>query len=99
MHHWSRRHSGERMGVTGSGRLAVLLAAGFFHTRPVQAATFLVATTQDAPHSAPLDGNCTSTLPGGLCTLRAAVQAANFLGGTQTINLATAATYTLTVTG
>src|SRR5262245_6546816 len=63
--------------------LALLLpAAGL-----AQAATFTVSTTQDAPHTTPLNGNCTSTLPGNPCTLRAAVQAANFLGGTHTINL------------
>lgn len=65
-----------------------------------QAATFTVATTADAPHAAPLDGTCTSTLPGGACTLRAAIQAANLLGdGPNTINLSTAGTYALTVVG
>src|SRR4051794_32687406 len=63
------------------------------------AATFTVATLQDAPHTTPLDGNCTSTLAGNPCTLRAAVQAANFLGGTQAISLQAAGTYLLTVTG
>jgi CSLREA domain-containing protein len=64
------------------------------------AATFTVATTTDAPHAAPLDGSCTSTLPGGTCTLRAAVQAADFLGdGPHTINIPTAGTYPLTVRG
>jgi CSLREA domain-containing protein len=67
-----------------------------------RAVGFTVETTQDAPHDLPLNGNCTSTLgPGGVggpCTLRAAVQAANFLGGAQTINLPAGA-YVLTVTG
>jgi xanthine/CO dehydrogenase XdhC/CoxF family maturation factor len=45
-----------------------------------QATTFTVATTIDAPHAAPLDGTCTSTLSGGACTLRAAIQAADFAG-------------------
>src|SRR4051794_16608521 len=62
------------------------------------AATFTVTTTTDAPHTTPLDGNCTSTLPGNPCTLRAAVQAANFLGGVQTIYLP-AGIYLLTVAG
>src|SRR5919202_4679731 len=67
---------------------------------PAHAATFNVTTTQDAPHTTPLDGTCTSTLPGGVCTLRAAVQAVNFLGGgPHTINLTVPGTYTLTVTG
>jgi CSLREA domain-containing protein len=65
-----------------------------------QATTFTVATTADAPHALPLDGNCTSTLPGGACTLRAAIQAANVLGdGPHTLNLSTAGTYALTVVG
>lgn len=65
-----------------------------------QATTFTVATTADAPHATPLDGNCTSTLSGGTCTLRAAIQAANFIGdGPNTINLGTPGTYTLTVAG
>jgi CSLREA domain-containing protein len=66
--------------------------------------TFTVTTTTDAPHTTPLDANCTSTLPGNPCTLRAAVQAANFaaangLGTAHTINLSVAGTYALTVTG
>ncbi len=65
-----------------------------------QATTFTVAATADAPHARPLDGTCTSTLPGGACTLRAAIQAANVLGdGPHTINLSTAGTYALTVVG
>lgn len=78
--------------------LAVLLAIG----RPwppatAEAASFTVTSTADAPHSQPLNGNCTSTLPGNPCTLRAAMQAANFLGGgPHTISLP-AGTYTLTI--
>jgi CSLREA domain-containing protein len=83
--------------------LALPVAAAKAHpSSPVRAAatTFTVGTTTDAPHAAPLDGSCTSTLPGGACTLRAAVQAADFLGdGPHTINLPTAGTYALTVLG
>jgi CSLREA domain-containing protein len=64
----------------------------------VHAATFTVTTTADAPHTTPLNGNCTSTLAGNPCTLRAAVQAVNFLGGGHTINLS-AGNYVLTVAG
>jgi CSLREA domain-containing protein len=54
----------------------------------------------DAPHASPLDGTCTSILPRGACTLRAAIQAANFLGGgPHAINLSTPGTYTLTAVG
>src|SRR5215217_7430576 len=78
----------------------VLLLAVLPHAGPVQAAAFTVTTTTDAPHTTPLNGNCTSTLAGNPCTLRAAVQAVNFLGaGLHTINLAVAGTYTLTVVG
>jgi predicted outer membrane repeat protein len=64
-----------------------------------QATTFTVRTTVDAPHAAPLDGTCTSTATGA-CTLRAAIQAADFLGdGPHTIDLAAPGTYKLTVTG
>jgi len=51
-------------------------------------ATYTVTTTTDSPHTLPLDGNCTSQLPGNLCTLRAAIQAANFSGGSSRISLA-----------
>jgi hypothetical protein len=85
------------------GVAAVQAPAAQAHpTAPVHAAatTFTVATTADAPHALPLDGSCTSTLPGGACTLRAAVQAADVLGdGPHTINLPTAGTYALTVLG
>jgi hypothetical protein len=45
------------------------------------AASFTVVTTVDAPHTPPVDATCASQLPGNPCTLRAAVEAANFLGG------------------
>lgn len=77
----------------------VLVSPLLLSAPPAHAATFTVTTTQDAPHTTPLNGNCTSTLPGNPCTLRAAVQAANFLGGSHTIVLPTAGTYPLTVVG
>jgi CSLREA domain-containing protein len=86
--------------MTRLASLVALLMAGLFHPQPAQAATFLVVTTQDAPHTTPIDGNCTSTLAGNPCTLRAAIQAVNFLGGgPHTTNLAAAGGYILTVTG
>lgn len=82
------------------GQLAPSAAARPARSGVVQATTFTVATTSDAPHAAPLDGNCTSTLAGGTCTLRAAIQAADFLGdGPHVINLGTPGAYTLTVVG
>lgn len=80
--------------------IATTLLLAMPPARPAHAATFTVTTTTDAPHTLPLDGNCTANLPGSPCTLRAAVQAANFLGGgPHTINLQVAGTYVLTVTG
>jgi hypothetical protein len=87
-----------RVGLSTACAL-VLLAALLPRPEPARAATFTVTTTADAPHTAPLDGNCTSTLPGNPCTLRATVQAVNFLdGGPHTINLGVPGTYALTVT-
>src|SRR5438105_4739772 len=80
------------------GSIAILLCI-LLPPGPVGAATFTVTTSEDAPHIIPLDGNCTSTLPGNPCTLRAAVQAASFLTGSQLINLQAAGTYLLTVMG
>ena len=73
-----------------------LIVGVLLHPESAQAATYVVSTTADAPHASPVDASCASTLPGNPCTLRAAVQAANFLGGANTINLALAGTYTLT---
>jgi predicted outer membrane repeat protein len=80
--------------------VAVLLLGLLPQAQLAYADTYTVTTTQDAPHALPIDGTCTSTLPGGTCTLRAAVQAINYLtGGPHTINLQAAGTYLLTVTG
>src|SRR4051794_3624718 len=76
-----------------------LVGASLTKTPTAQAASFLVTTISDAPHSTPIDGACTSTLPDQACTLRAAIQAASFLGGTQSIDLQAAGVYALTVTG
>ena len=91
--------------VLAAAALALALPASAALAAPetisrVHATTVTVATTDDAPHGAPLNGTCTSTRPGGACTLRAAIQAANFLGdGPHTINLSTPGTYTLTAVG
>jgi hypothetical protein len=88
---------------TRLGRLAgllvsvVLLIGPLASSRPALAAGFVVTTGLDAPHTLPLDGTCSSTI--GACTLRAAVEAASFLGGTQTVQFAGAGVYTLTLDG
>src|SRR5438105_288060 len=59
-----------------------------------QAAFFRVTTTADAPQASP-GPSCASTRD-GQCTLRAAIQAANALGGGEhTISLAVKGTYAL----
>jgi CSLREA domain-containing protein len=87
--------------VVGLAAAALTPTASAYTRTPAraQATTFTVSTTVDAPHAAPLDGTCTSTATGA-CTLRAAIQAADFLGdGPHTINLAAPGTYKLTVAG
>ena len=61
------------------------------------AVTLTVNSALDEPDAAPGDGDCSST-PSGLCTLRAAVQEANALSGSDTIVLPSS-TYTLTLAG
>jgi CSLREA domain-containing protein len=78
--------------------LAVALTGGSSSARTAADAVFVVNTYEDAPHTLPVDGNCTSTLSGNPCTLRAAVQAVNFLGGAGTITLP-AGTFSVTVAG
>jgi CSLREA domain-containing protein len=79
---------------------ALLASTGQAQPRRAQATAFTVTSTADAPHAAPLSGSCTSTLPGGTCTLRAAVQAADFLGGgPHMVSLSVPGTYTLTIVG
>src|SRR5919197_1300453 len=79
--------------------LALLLAGLVLAVvRPPEAhaASFTVDSTADAVDAAPGDGACAPA--GGTCTLRAAVQETNALGGTNTINVP-AGTYTLTLAG
>jgi hypothetical protein len=74
---------------------AMLLFAGLLRVPVVRAATFNVNTNLDLAHTSPINGNCTP------CSLRSAIQAANFLTangdpGPHTINLP-ADTYLLTL--
>ena len=75
--------------------LAVLLSqAGL---RPVTAsASFTVNSTADAVDANPGDGICAAS--GGQCTLRAAIQETNALGGANSVTLP-AGTFTLTLSG
>ncbi|MGH2869610.1 MAG: choice-of-anchor Q domain-containing protein [Solirubrobacteraceae bacterium] len=70
--------------------MAVLACTGV-----ASAASFTVNDTADASLATSTDTNCVSSQPGGTCTLRAAVEAANNVGGASTITVP-AGTYVLT---
>ena len=65
-------------------RLATFVVACVLAGARLHAATFVVNDTSDAADAA-LNGVCDATGP-ALCTLRAAIQEANFLAGADTIN-------------
>ena len=84
------------------GMLAFLLAGFAFClvAGPVQAKTFPVDSFDDAVDAVPGDGNCVSaTLPGGPCTLRAAIQESNASTSTADIITLPPGVYTLSITG
>lgn len=63
---------------------------------PATAATFTVNSESDVPDDNPGDGDCHPELAiPGVCTLRAAIQEANALAGSDTINLTAGQVYTL----
>ena len=76
---------------------SVLLCSLLWVSDSAQADIFFVNTTLDGDDSFPGDGVC-SSLIGGQCTLRAAIQEANAWSGSDTIELG-AATYILTESG
>lgn len=73
-----------------------ILMVLFLSVPQIQAATFNVNSTTDAVDATPGNGVCATA--GAVCTLRAAIQEANALAGTDTINIP-AGTYTLTIAG
>ncbi|MEW5956201.1 MAG: choice-of-anchor Q domain-containing protein [Chloroflexota bacterium] len=78
--------------------LLALLVAMLAPTPEANAAAFDVNDTSDVEDAAPGDGNCDSNLaaPGFQCTLRAAIEEANTLAGSDTINLTVSGPYQLT---
>lgn len=80
--------------------LAVLLAgAGLALPGSADAVVFLVNSTQDVEEATPGNGQCNPVGGvGNTCTLRAAIQEANALGGTHTIAVASGI-YEITRTG
>jgi trimeric autotransporter adhesin len=63
------------------------LLCALFAAASVEAASFNVNSTTDASDATPGDGVCETATGNGICTLRAAVQEANALFGTDTINV------------
>jgi len=61
----------------------------------VYAANYPVTDTTDAAQAPGFPGQCVSTQPGGTCTLRAALQAAQQIAGPHQINVQTAGVYAL----
>ncbi len=80
--------------------VGLLVGGALVAASPAQAVTFTVTSTGDAVDTTPGDGDCTTALPGGACTLRAAVQEANAQGGAHTVQLpAGAVALTIPVAG
>jgi CSLREA domain-containing protein len=78
-------------------RSALVAIAGLaMSATPAMATTFMVDSTADAVDASPGDGTCASTSDG--CTLRAAVQEANALAGSDEVDIP-AGTYRLTRAG
>jgi CSLREA domain-containing protein len=80
-----------------AGRHAILLAlvALLAGSAPARGAVFTVDSTADFHESNPGDGVC-SDATNGLCTLRAAIEEANAVGGSNTVDVP-AGTYSLTL--
>jgi CSLREA domain-containing protein len=77
---------------------ALVFTLALSASRSAFAATFTVNNTGDAGDASPGNGTCATS--GGVCTLRAALQEANALAGTDTINFGIASgPQTITVTG
>ena len=85
------------LGRWGTGFFLILAVFLFFPSGPLQAATFNVNSTTDVVDSNPGNGVCATA--GGVCTMRAAIQEANSLGGGPHTITVPAGTYTLTITG
>jgi predicted outer membrane repeat protein len=87
----SRRDMAVLVTVALMGMLALAQSA-----QSAQAANFTVSDGNDAPLASSTGTTCVSTEPAGGCTLRAAIQAADNLGGASTITLQPGA-YSLSV--
>lgn len=93
-HRAVRPHLGLFVRLVLGAALAVAGVSIGAPVRPVQALPFFVNNSGDASDAVPGDGNCATA--GGVCTLRAAVEEANALAGSDTVNLP-AGTYSLSL--
>ena len=79
--------------------MLVLMVLVTIHPLPVASATtltFVVTSTADAHDATPGSGVCASTLPGGACTVRAAIEEANAQPSGRALTITVpAGTYTL----
>ena len=87
------RHGAFTTGLRPLAVAAAVLASGV----SLRAATFTVNSTTDAV-DATRDGVCETATGNGVCTLRAAIQEANFASGADVITLP-GGTYTIALTG
>ena len=93
--HEHRREVDRRWTRTTFGRLLLVLS-GFCLGVYAEAATFVVDSIDDAVDASPGNGVCATSA--GQCTLRAAVQESNQLGGADIINIP-AGIFALSITG
>ena len=89
-----RRSRAPLFALIASSVMVVTLQAAVPENVAEAVEIFVVDSTADAVDADPGDGECATT--GGACTLRAAIQEANALSGTDTIEIPEG-TYTLTV--
>jgi CSLREA domain-containing protein/MYXO-CTERM domain-containing protein len=82
---------------TGTAALTSVVCLALLRNAAL-AATFTVNTTSDARDASPGDGVCETAPHNGTCTLRAAIQEANALGGANAISVPSG-NYVLTIAG
>lgn len=89
-----------KISFLSAGALVLLLTvvALEFTTPKVQAATLTVNSTGDGADFDAGDGTCETASGNGVCTLRAAIQEANALAGTDIINFSISGTGVKTIT-
>jgi CSLREA domain-containing protein len=92
-------HAADRRDAWRGRWSAFVAACALLAMTAAQAAIFDVNSVADMIDATPGDGVCETASDNHVCTLRAAVQEANALSGTDTINLQANSTYLLTRVG